>query len=62
MQSEVELLILVIAANGAPIVAENLLGRHWAWPLRGPPCSPFPAVCRFLCACCKTRTHTRTHQ
>jgi CDP-2,3-bis-(O-geranylgeranyl)-sn-glycerol synthase len=35
MQSEVELLILVIAANGAPIVAENLLGRCWSWPLDG---------------------------
>ncbi len=35
MQSEVELLILVIAANGAPIVAENLFGRRWAWPLDG---------------------------
>lgn len=33
MKDMLELLLLVITANGAPILAENMLGRRWAWPL-----------------------------
>jgi len=35
MLERLELLLLLIAANGAPILADNLLGPHWAWPLDG---------------------------
>ena len=35
MPEKLELLLLVIAANGAPILIDDLLGRRWAWPLDG---------------------------
>src|SRR6478609_4504272 len=30
-----QLLLLLAAANTAPLVAKRLLGRRWAWPLDG---------------------------
>ncbi len=30
-----EVLVLLAAANGAPVVAARLLGGRWAWPLDG---------------------------
>lgn len=33
MSDTLVLLLLLIAANGAPILADDLLGRRWAWPL-----------------------------
>jgi CDP-diglyceride synthetase len=30
-----ELLILLTAANGAPVLATRLLGERWSWPLDG---------------------------
>jgi CDP-2,3-bis-(O-geranylgeranyl)-sn-glycerol synthase len=35
MLDKLELLLLVICANGAPILLDDLLGRRWAWPLDG---------------------------
>lgn len=35
MPDTLVLLILLITANGAPILADDLLGRRWAWPLDG---------------------------
>lgn len=35
MPDTLVLLILLIAANGAPILADDLLGRRWAWPIDG---------------------------
>ncbi len=29
------LLLLLVTANGAPVVASALLGKRWAWPLDG---------------------------
>jgi hypothetical protein len=29
----IELLLLLLAANGAPVLAARLLGRRWAWPV-----------------------------
>lgn len=31
----VEVLVLLAAANGAPVLVTRLLGRRWAWPLDG---------------------------
>jgi voltage-gated potassium channel Kch len=31
----VDLLILILTANGTPIVLDDLMGRRWAWPLDG---------------------------
>lgn len=31
----VEVLVLLSAANGAPVMATRLLGQRWAWPLDG---------------------------
>lgn len=33
MVEKLELLLLVVIANGAPILLDDLLGRRWAWPL-----------------------------
>jgi CDP-2,3-bis-(O-geranylgeranyl)-sn-glycerol synthase len=33
MPDTLVLLLLLIAANGAPILADDLFGRRWAWPL-----------------------------
>ena len=33
MLEKLELLLLVITANGTPILLDDLLGRRWAWPL-----------------------------
>ncbi|MEJ2327998.1 MAG: CDP-archaeol synthase [Chromatiaceae bacterium] len=35
MAEKLILLVLIIAANGAPILADDLLGRRWAWPIDG---------------------------
>jgi CDP-diglyceride synthetase len=35
MADKLVLLLLIIAANGAPILADDLLGRRWAWPIDG---------------------------
>lgn len=35
MQEKIELLLLVVAANAAPILVDDLIGRRWAWPLDG---------------------------
>ncbi|MGA7979071.1 MAG: CDP-archaeol synthase [Chromatiaceae bacterium] len=35
MLEKVVLLLVIIAANGAPIVVDDLLGRRWAWPIDG---------------------------
>jgi CDP-diglyceride synthetase len=35
MADKLVLLILIIVANGAPILADDLLGRRWAWPIDG---------------------------
>lgn len=35
MLEKLELLLLVISANGAPILLDDLLGRRWDWPLDG---------------------------
>jgi CDP-diglyceride synthetase len=35
MLDKLALLALLIAANGAPILADDLLGRRWSWPLDG---------------------------
>jgi hypothetical protein len=35
MELELKLLILLIIANGAPILARNLLGDRFTWPLDG---------------------------
>jgi CDP-diglyceride synthetase len=35
MTESLSLLVLIIAANGAPILAEDLLGRWLAWPVDG---------------------------
>lgn len=32
---EFQLLLLIIVANGAPILAKDVLGNHGAWPLDG---------------------------
>jgi CDP-2,3-bis-(O-geranylgeranyl)-sn-glycerol synthase len=33
MLEQIALLCLIVTANGAPILLENLWGRRWAWPL-----------------------------
>lgn len=33
MYERLELLLLLVAANGAPILLDDLMGRRWAWPL-----------------------------
>jgi hypothetical protein len=35
MLEKLELLLIVISANGAPILLDDLLGRRWDWPLDG---------------------------
>ena len=35
MELELRLLALLIIANGAPVLAHNLLGSHLDWPLDG---------------------------
>jgi CDP-diglyceride synthetase len=35
MWEKLVLLLVIIAANGAPILVDDLLGRRWAWPLDG---------------------------
>lgn len=35
-----EVLVLLAAANGAPVMATRLLGSRWAWPLDGGLCLP----------------------
>lgn len=35
MLANLELLILILAANGTPILLDDLMGRRWAWPLDG---------------------------
>lgn len=30
-----KILVLLIAANGAPIILKKLLGKRWAWPVDG---------------------------
>jgi len=35
MGTQLELLLLVIAANGAPILAQDLFRQRWSWPLDG---------------------------
>jgi len=35
MPDTLVLLTLLIAANGAPILVDDLLGRRWAWPVDG---------------------------
>ncbi|MEA3276396.1 MAG: CDP-archaeol synthase [Pseudomonadota bacterium] len=33
MLEKLQLLLLIIVANGTPILLDDLLGRRWAWPL-----------------------------
>jgi CDP-2,3-bis-(O-geranylgeranyl)-sn-glycerol synthase len=33
MLEKLELLILIVSANGMPILVDDLLGPRWAWPL-----------------------------
>lgn len=35
MLEKLELLLLIVTANGVPILLDDLLGRRWAWPLDG---------------------------
>ena len=35
MMDHLALLLMLIAANGAPILGDDLWGRRWAWPLDG---------------------------
>jgi len=32
---KLELLILIVTANGTPILLDDLMGKRWAWPLDG---------------------------
>ena len=33
MLEKIQLLLLIVTANGVPILLDDLLGRRWAWPL-----------------------------
>jgi hypothetical protein len=35
MLEKIGLLLLIVTANGAPILLDDLLGRRWDWPLDG---------------------------
>jgi len=35
MLEKIELLLLIVTANGTPILLDDLLGRRWSWPLDG---------------------------
>jgi len=35
MLEKIELLLLIVTANGVPILLDDLLGRRWDWPLDG---------------------------
>lgn len=35
MLEKLELLLLIVAANGVPVLLDNVLDRSWAWPLDG---------------------------
>jgi hypothetical protein len=35
MLEKIGLLLLIVMANGAPILLDDLLGRRWDWPLDG---------------------------
>lgn len=35
MFEKIELLLLIVTANGMPILLDDLMGRRWDWPLDG---------------------------
>ena len=35
MSEKIALLLLIVTANGVPILLDDLLGRRWDWPLDG---------------------------